>query len=215
VLRKPSDSQSHSIALKGEQTSTAVAISPDGKHVLVARGHPAPNLEVYCCKSVRHPLASRSPTTCMVILIQIVVVSMLLSLPLLQMNLITESPLEQLLVTLDVNPLDTQQAISTSLSAVHLHSIITSTGNKHLLKRSVTIPNSSATCHAFFPRVIYLGTADGNLLCYNFQATLLQDVKGNCTSLPWYSCMLTMLHLDASPVLFRYWSMTCSRGPEV
>lgn len=99
----------------------------------------------------------------------------------LQMNLITESPLEHSIVSLDVNPLDHQQAISTSTSAVHLHSIITSVGNKHLMKRSVIVPNSAATCHAFFPRVLYLGTADGNLLCYDFQGTLLEDAKGNCT----------------------------------
>lgn len=55
VLQTPSDSKSQSTALKGEQTSTAVTFSHDGKHVLVARGHPAPNLEVYCCKSVRSP----------------------------------------------------------------------------------------------------------------------------------------------------------------
>lgn len=53
VLKNPTNSQSQSTALKGEQTSTAVAISQDGKHLFVARGHPAPNLQVYCCKSVR------------------------------------------------------------------------------------------------------------------------------------------------------------------
>lgn len=98
----------------------------------------------------------------------------------LQMNLVTESPLEHSVASLDVNPLDYQQAISTSSSAVHLHSIITSVGNKHLLKRSVVVPQSTATCHAFFPRVLYIGTADGSLLCYDFQGALLGDVKGNC-----------------------------------
>lgn len=96
------------------------------------------------------------------------------------MTLSTESPLEHSIVTLDVNPLDHQQAISTSASVVHLHSIVTSVGNKHLMKRSVEVPNSAATCHAFFPMVLYLGTADGNLLCYDFQGALLEDVKGNC-----------------------------------
>lgn len=55
VLHNPADAQSQSIAMKGEQPTTAVVISHDGKHVLVARGHPAPFLQVYCTKTVRPP----------------------------------------------------------------------------------------------------------------------------------------------------------------
>ena len=176
MLHNPANSQSQSTALKGEQPTTAVAISQNGQHVLVARGHPDPFLQVYCCKSVRPHYLTQIPLPLLVPRNNGITLTLFL-----QMNLTTESPLEHSVVSLHVNPLDHQQAISTSASIVHLHSIVTSVGNTHLMKRSVEVPKSAATCHAFFPMVLYLGTADGNLLCYDFQGTILEDAKGNCT----------------------------------
>ena len=80
VLYNPADPQSQATALKGEQPTTAVAISHNGKHVLVARGHPAPFLQVYCSKSVRprlhHPDESTTPgTKYVLILVKSIVLS--------------------------------------------------------------------------------------------------------------------------------------------
>lgn len=127
------------------------------------------------------------------------------------MNLITESSVEHAVLDLSVNPLDNQQAFSTSTSAVFLHSIITSVGKKHLMNRSVLVPNSTATCHAFFLKVLYLGTADGNLICYDLQGAPLEDFKGNCAHTTPFPCFSELAALSVSQMS----GSPCSRGYEV